>query len=104
MSVITAKVAGVPRVITCASGSSGIAAMKLAHSLCCIEQPAKFMPPSEAIHGGLGCVQPGDAVIMVSRGGKTAELLPIIDVIKKKKAILLRKKEKRKLFKKLSTE
>jgi D-arabinose 5-phosphate isomerase GutQ len=77
------------RIITCASGSSGAAAMKLAHSLCCIERPAKFMSPAEAIHGGLGCVQTGDVVIMVSRGGKTAELLPIIDVVNIKKATLI---------------
>jgi D-arabinose 5-phosphate isomerase GutQ len=77
------------RIITCASGSSGIAAKKLAHSLCCVERPAKFMSPAEAVHGGLGCVQQGDTVIMVSRGGKTVELLPIIDVVKKKKATLV---------------
>ena len=77
------------RIITCASGSSGIAAMKLAHSLCCVERPAKFMSPAEAVHGGLGCVQQGDTVIMVSRGGKTVELLPIIDVVKRKKATLV---------------
>ncbi len=77
------------RIITCASGSSGIAAKKLAHSLCCIERPAKYMSPAEAVHGGLGCVQQGDTVIMVSRGGKTVELLPIIDVVNKKKATLV---------------
>lgn len=77
------------RIITCASGSSGIAAKKLAHSLCCVERPAKFMSPAEAVHGGLGCVQQGDTVIMVSRGGKTVELLPIIDVVKKKNATLI---------------
>jgi D-arabinose 5-phosphate isomerase GutQ len=77
------------KIITCASGSSGFAAMKFAHSLCCVERPAKFMPPSEAVHGGLGCVQEGDAVVMVSRGGKTAELLPIIRVCRQKKSILI---------------
>lgn len=77
------------RIITCASGSSGIAAKKFAHTLCCIERPAKFMSPSEAVHGGLGCIQTGDTVIMVSRGGKTVELLPIIDVVNKKKATLV---------------
>ena len=82
-------IARAERVITCASGSSGAATMKLAHSLCCIERPAKFMSPAEAVHGGLGCVQPGDVVIMVSRGGKTIELLPIIDVVKKKQATLV---------------
>lgn len=83
------KIAAAARIITCGSGSSGFAAAKFAHSLCCIERPAKFMPPAEAVHGGLGAVQPGDVVVMLSRGGKTAELLPIIDVVKVKKAVLI---------------
>ena len=81
--------ANCPKIITCASGSSGIAAKKFAHSLCCIERNAQFLSPAEAVHGGLGCVKKGDAVVMVSRGGKTVELLPIIDVCNKKGAILI---------------
>ncbi len=77
------------RVITCASGSSGIAAKKFAHSLCCIEQPAQFLIPSEAVHGGLGCVQKGDVVIFVSRGGATSELFPIIDVCVRKEVTII---------------
>lgn len=77
------------KIITSACGSSGVAAMKFSHSLCCIERPAKFMPPSEAVHGGLGCVQAGDVVILISRGGKTAELMPILSVCNKKKAIVI---------------
>ncbi len=78
-----------PKIITCASGSSGIAAKKFAHSLCCIERNAQFLSPAEALHGGMGCIKERDAVVMVSRGGKTAELLPIIEVCNKKKAILI---------------
>ena len=78
-----------PKIITCASGSSGIAAKKFAHSLCCIERNAQFLSPAEAIHGGMGCMKKGDAVVMVSRGGKTAELLPIIDVCNQKEVILI---------------
>ena len=78
-----------PKIITCASGSSGIAAKKFAHSLCCIERNAQFLSPAEAIHGGMGCMKKGDAVVMVSRGGKTAELLPIIEVCNKKEVILI---------------
>lgn len=77
------------RIMTCASGSSGIAAKKFAHSLCCIELNAMFMPPSEAVHGGLGGLKKGDVMVMVSRGGKTAELMPIISVCNKKGAILI---------------
>lgn len=80
---------GCPKIITCASGSSGIAAKKFSHSLCCIERNAQFLSPAEAVHGGLGCIKKGDAVVMVSRGGKTVELLPIIDVCNKKEAILI---------------
>jgi D-arabinose 5-phosphate isomerase GutQ len=78
-----------PKIITCASGSSGIAAKKFAHSLCCIERNAQFLCPAEALHGGMGCIKKEDAVIIVSRGGKTAELLPVIDVCNKKGAILI---------------
>ena len=78
-----------PKIITCASGSSGIAAKKFAHSLCCIERNAQFLSPAEALHCGMGCIKKGDAVVMVSRGGKTAELLPVVDVCNKKEAILI---------------
>ena len=78
-----------PKIITCASGSSGIAAKKFSHSLCCIERNAQFLSPAEAVHGGMGCIKKGDAVVMVSRGGKTVELLPIIDVCNIKGAILI---------------
>lgn len=76
-------------IITCASGSSGVAAKKFAHSLCCVERPATFLSPSEAVHGGLGLVRAGDAVVMVSRGGKTVELLPIISVAVQRGATLI---------------
>jgi D-arabinose 5-phosphate isomerase GutQ len=80
---------GCSKIITCASGSSGVSAKKFAHSLCCIERNAQFLSPAEAIHGGMGCIKKGDAVVMVSRGGQTAELLPIIEVCNIKGAILI---------------
>ena len=82
-------IAGAKRVMTCASGTSGVAAKKFAHSLCCIEVGAMFMPPCEAVHGGLGALQEGDVLIMISRGGKTAELLPIISACAGRKAKLI---------------
>ncbi len=77
------------RIITSASGSSGIAAKKFSHTLCCIERPAQFLPPCEAMHGGLGAIQAGNVVVLVSRGGKTAELLPVLDVALKKGATVI---------------
>lgn len=77
------------RVMTCASGTSGIAAKKFAHSLCCIDIGAMFMPPCEAVHGGLGALKKDNVMIMISRGGKTAELLPIIVACAKREAKLI---------------
>ncbi len=82
------------RIITSASGSSGIAAKKFAHTLCCVERPAQFLPPCEAMHGGLGAIQKGNVVVLVSRGGKTAELLPVLDVALKKGATVIGVTEK----------
>lgn len=73
-----------PRIGTSGCGHSGIMCQHFAHLLCCIERPAKFISPSEAVHGGMGYIQPGDVMVLASRGGKTRELLPILNICKKK--------------------
>ena len=77
------------RIATSGCGHSGIACMHFAHSLCCIERPARFISPAEAVHGAMGFVQEGDVVVLASRGGKTAELMPILHICKAKKAIVI---------------
>ena len=72
-----------------ACGSSGFATKKFAHSLCCVECPAKFVPPSEAVHGGMGALKKGNALILVSKGGKTEELLPLVDIAKNKECPII---------------
>ena len=71
-------------VILSACGSSGFAAKKFAHSLCCVECPAKFVPPSEAVHGGMGALKKDNLLILVSKGGKTDELIPLVSIAKSK--------------------
>lgn len=65
-------------------GHSGIICQHFAHLMCCIERPAKFISPAEAVHGGTGFLQKGDVCVFASRGGKTKELLPILDICKAK--------------------
>jgi KpsF/GutQ family protein len=77
------------RVVTTGCGTSAAAAKKIAHSLCCIERPALFLSPADAVHGGLGVVQPGDIVIAISKGGNTRELLNMLDAFSTKKATLV---------------
>ncbi len=72
------------RIGTCGCGHSGIICQHMAHLLCCIERPARFISPAEAVHGATGFLQEGDVMIFASRGGKTKELLPIIDICKAK--------------------
>ncbi len=76
--------AAAPRIGTSGCGHSGIACRHMAHLLCCIERPARFISPAEAVHGATGYLQPGDVMIFASRGGKTGELLPILDICRKK--------------------
>ena len=73
-----------PRIGTSGCGHSGIICQHFAHLLCCIEQPARFVSPAEAVHGATGFLQKGDVMVFASRGGKTGELLPIVDICKTK--------------------
>ena len=73
-----------PRIGASGCGHSGIICQHFAHLMCCIEQPAKFVSPAEAVHGGMGFLQAGDVMLFASRGGKTGELLPILDICHRK--------------------
>ncbi len=73
-----------PRIGTSGCGHSGIICQHFAHLMCCIERPARFISPAEAVHGATGFLQKGDVMVLASRGGKTKELLPILDICKKK--------------------
>lgn len=73
-----------PRIGASGCGHSGIICQHFAHLMCCIERPARFISPAEAVHGATGFLQPGDVMVLASRGGKTKELLPIVDICKKK--------------------
>lgn len=72
------------RIGSCGCGHSGIICQHFSHLLCCIEQPSRFISPAEAPHGAMGFLQSGDVMVFASRGGKTKELLPILDICKKK--------------------
>lgn len=73
-----------PRIGASGCGHSGIMCRHFAHLMCCIERPARFISPAEAVHGASGFLQKDDVMLFASRGGKTAELLPIMDICRKK--------------------
>lgn len=73
-----------PRIAAAGCGHSGIICQHFTHLMCCIDRPARFISPAEAVHGGTGYLQEGDVMVLASRGGKTQELLPILDICKRK--------------------
>ena len=73
-----------PRIASSGCGHSGIICQHFAHLMCCIEQPARFISPAEAPHGAMGFLQEGDVMVLASRGGKTKELVGILEICKKK--------------------
>ncbi len=82
------------RIGTAGCGHSGIACTHFAHSLCCIERLARFISPAEAVHGAMGFIQKGDVMVLASRGGKTAELIPIMNIARTKGAVVISVTEK----------
>ena len=77
------------RIILSGVGTSAAAARKIAHSLSCIERPSFFLSPGDAVHGGLGVVQPGDVAILISKGGGTKELLALVPALKTKQVAII---------------
>ena len=73
-----------PRIGAAGCGHSGIACQHFCHLMCCIERPARFISPAEAVHGARGFLKMGDVMLFASRGGKTDELLPILAICQKK--------------------
>src|SRR5512134_1760092 len=71
------------RVVVTGLGKSGIICKKIAATLASTGTPALFMHPAEAVHGDLGMVVPGDVVLAVSNSGETAELLGLLERIKR---------------------
>lgn len=78
-----------PRIGASGCGHTGIACRHFAHLMCCIERPARFISPAEASHGASGFLQQGDVMLLASRGGKTAELLPILDICRHKRVTVI---------------
>ncbi len=77
------------RIAASACGHSGIACQHFAHLCCCIGLPARFISPAEAVHGAMGFVQPGDVMLLASRGGKTSELLPILRICQQRGVVVI---------------
>jgi arabinose-5-phosphate isomerase len=66
------------RILLTGMGKSGLAARKVASTLCSTGAPAIFVHPAEAAHGDLGLVQAADVLIAISRSGDTEPIAPVL--------------------------
>ncbi len=71
------------RVVWTGMGKSGIICRKLAATMASTGTPALFLHPAEAIHGDIGMVAAGDVVVAISNSGETAELVQLVEYLKR---------------------
>ncbi len=71
------------RVLLTGIGKSGIIARKVAATLRSTGTPAHFLHPSEALHGDLGMLTPGDVVVALSSSGETEDLLALLPALQR---------------------
>ncbi len=71
------------RVVVTGMGKSGLIGKKIAATLASTGTPALFLHPAEGVHGDLGMVTRGDAVIAISNSGETEEIVKLLPVFKR---------------------
>ncbi len=81
--LLLATLARNARVLVSGVGKSGLIAQKIAATLCSTGTPAHFLHPTEAFHGDLGMLTPGDIALLLSASGETDEILALVPALKR---------------------
>lgn len=71
------------RVAVTGMGKSGIVGRKISATLSSTGTPSFFLHPAEALHGDLGMLARGDAILAISYGGETREIIALLDALKR---------------------
>ena len=77
------------RVVVTGIGKSGVVAQKVAATLASTGTAAFFLHPSEALHGDLGMILPGDVVLALSHSGETEEVVALLPHARRRGASLV---------------
>ena len=70
------------KIVILGVGKSGIIGQKIAATMTSTGTAALYLHPSDALHGGLGIVQPEDVVIVLSNSGETDEIVGMLPFLK----------------------
>ena len=71
------------RVVVSGMGKSGLIGRKISATLSSTGTPSFFLHPAEALHGDLGMLARGDALLAVSYGGETQEIIQLLEALKR---------------------
>ena len=71
------------RVVVTGMGKSGLIGRKIAATFSSTGTPSVFLHPAEALHGDLGMMLAGDAVLAISYSGDTEEIMALVPAIKR---------------------
>lgn len=77
------------RLVVTGIGKSAIIAQKIVATLNSTGTPSLFLHASEAVHGDLGMVQPGDIIICISKSGNSPEIKVLVPLLKRHGNILI---------------
>ena len=70
------------RVAVSGMGKSGLIGRKISATLSSTGTTSFFLHPAEALHGDLGMLARGDAMLAVSYGGETQEIIQLLEALK----------------------
>jgi arabinose-5-phosphate isomerase len=71
------------RVVLSGMGKSGLIGRKISATFSSTGTPSFFLHPAEALHGDLGMLARGDAMLAVSYGGETEEIIQLLEALKR---------------------
>jgi arabinose-5-phosphate isomerase len=77
------------KVVVTGVGKSGVIAQKIAQTLTSTGTVAVFVHPSDALHGSLGVITPGDVVMALSNSGETDEIIALLPALAHRKVGLI---------------
>ena len=71
------------RVVVSGMGKSGLIGRKISATFSSTGTPSFFLHPAEALHGDLGMLARGDAMLTVSYGGETQEIIQLLEALRR---------------------
>lgn len=71
------------RVVVTGMGKSGLIGRKISATLASTGTPSLFLHPAEALHGDLGMLVREDALLAISYGGETGEIIALLERVKR---------------------